>query len=193
MQATVSPTKHTIVVGVLTALLLTVGCTEAGPSDAEISASRDAQDKTQKTADEAEAVQEAEQAIRDYMHVGSQCFTDPSNTDPSCFDRISVDQELAEDRAMLEYAQENNTRQVGEPTYVETTRVVKVDLPVGSNKEVQLAGCRSIEGYDVLNADGTSAIPADQPRREQFVFVVRKHGGDWRLAEVLEDPEGNEC
>ena len=142
--------------------------------------------------DEAEAVQEAEQAVRDWMRTSSQCLDDPPNTDPSCFDEVSYGTLLRDDRAALEYAQENGVRYIGEATYVRTDRVVKVDLSIGPDKEVRLAGCQSIEGFDILYADGTSMI-SDWPRRERFIYVVLKHTSKWQLADILEDPEGSEC
>lgn len=143
--------------------------------------------------DEAEAVQEAEQAIRDWMRVSYQCLADPPNTDLSCFDEVAYGDQLATERSALELAQAEGVRYVGEPTYVRTERVDYVDLSIGPDKEIRLSVCWSIENLDAVRSDGTSVIPPDEPRRTRDIFVVLRHTDEWQVAEIQDDPEGAVC
>ena len=183
-----APVRRALALGVLAALALAAGCTPErhyGPTPTYYDSWSPEQ--------EAQAVAGAEQAIRDWMHVKAQCLVDPPNTDPSCFDQVDVDTARTNDRAMLQYAQDNGVRYVGEATYVQTEKVVKVDLSIGPDKEVQLVGCQSLSDFDIIQVDGTSALPSDWPRRQRSIFVVRKHADKWQLADIQEDPEGSEC
>ncbi len=189
---TPAPARTLMLCAALTVLALT-GCSDDGPSDAQISASWASQAAEHAAEEEAEAIQEAEQAIRDYWHARALCLADPRNTDPSCFDEVSYGDQLAQDRSDLKDAQDYGVHYTGEATYVRTERVVSVDLSTGPDKEVRLSGCISIEDYDIILPDGTSFIPPDEPRRTRSIFVVLKHTSEWQVADTLDDPEGEAC
>ncbi len=170
------------------AALSTTACT----ADPDPDSTPDAADSWT-DADEARAVQEAEQAIHAYWHVSTGCLADPPSSDPSCFDEVSYGAKLEADTTALRIAQEDGLRYVGEPTYQSTEKVEGVELSGGQDKEVRLSGCWSIDGYDIVRPDGTSVIPADVPRRTRSIFVVRQHEGAWRVADMFFDPKGVEC
>ncbi|MCL2091780.1 MAG: hypothetical protein FWH11_11405 [Micrococcales bacterium] len=173
----------------LAVLALTAGCTDEG-ADAEASAS--AFYATQEAAQEAAAVQEAEQAVRDYYQVRYQCFADPPNTDPSCFDAVAVDQQLLDDRAALEWVQDIGGRTVGAIEVVGTERVVDVQLLPGT-KEIALSVCIDATGLDTLGSDGTSIVSDGDALRGRDLYIVRKHVDRWQVAGILDDPEGETC
>lgn len=174
----------------LTALALVAGCADK-EGDAEASASWSAIHATQEAEREAEAVQGAEQAVRDYFAVRAQCFLDPPNTDLSCLDEVAVDQQLIDDRAAMEWARETGRSQVGGTEVVGVERVVDVQLSAGT-KDVTLSVCIDGSDIEILGPDGTPLEREDE-QRVRYLFVVRKHVDSWQVSGILDDPEGEAC
>ena len=141
---------------------------------------------------ETQAVQGAEQAVRDWLHVGFQCLDNASTSDSSCFDQVSTDNELAADREGLKISQDNVLSYTGEPTFVRTIRVIHVDLSIGPNKEVQRSACIDRTHYDIIKPDGTSVWTPDSSP-VPIVYIVRKHSSVWQVADIKDDPEGTSC
>ncbi len=186
---TITPLRN-LALCVLVVSVAATGCADDG-ADAEASASWSALRETHAAEEEAEAVQAAEQAVRDYYQVRDQCLADPPNTDPSCFDEVSMDDQLTNDRNTLEYTQEEGLRVVGAIKVVGTERVVDIQLPVG-HKEITLSMCLDTAGLDTIGPDSTSVKPEGDPRGRQL-FIVRKHADKWKVANILDDPEGETC
>ena len=172
----------------LAALAFSTGCTNPDPDVAPTAV------ESWTAEDEATAIADAEQAIRDWMYVGSQCLADPPNTDPSCFDDVATDDFLIREREALEDAQDEGFRYLGAPKLLRTERVVFIQLTVGTSKEVQLSVCTDRTDYDVLMPDGTSGIPPGTPAHTRAIYTVRKHARQWKVADITpEDPEHPEC
>ncbi len=183
---------RTLVLCALVASTAATGCSDKG-SDAEASASWSALRETHAIEQEAEAIRDAEQAVRDYYQVRDrQCLSDPPNTDPSCYDEVSVDNQLSNDRDTLEWVQDTGRRHVGEIEVLSTERVVDVQLPVGT-KEVTLSMCINASDLDILGPDDTSLKPPSSTQRVLHLYVVRKHTDRWQVADILDDPEGETC
>ncbi len=186
---TITPPR-TLVLCTLVVLAVTTGCSDKG-AGAQSSASRSDHNETQAAGQETAAVQEAEQAVRDYFLVRDQCLADPPNTDPSCFDAVAVDQQLLNDRAALEYSMDRGSHHVGEVKVVETERVVEVQLSPGT-KEITLSICLDGTDLDIVGSDGTSVKPEGNSRG-RLLFFVRKHVDTWQVADTADDPEGGAC
>ncbi len=173
----------------LTVLVPTFGCADSEP-EVRASTSLPAYLKTL-SPQEIEAVREAEQAVRDYYQIMNQCLSDPSNTSPSCFDQISVDDNLADNRAGLEYSQSLPAYRVGEVKVVGTKRVIDVDLESAVG-EVKLSICTDATDFDVLGPDGTSVKDKGNPRSGE-IYIVRKHVDRWQVADIYPDVNEKEC
>jgi len=172
--------------------LALAGCTADAAGTGPTLAPTDSWSKRWSPEDESAAVQEAEQAVRDYFSVRDQCLADPPNTDPSCFDAVAVDQQLLNDYAALEYAQDIGGRHVGGINVVGIERVIDVQIPVGS-KEITLSVCIDAADLDAVGADGALLNPDSDTYHGRQLYVVRKHSDRWQVADILDDPEGEAC
>ena len=187
---TPTPRRTVTLCATVTTLAL-AGCTTDAADTGPTPTPTDSWSKQWSPEDEAAAVQEAEQAVRDYFSVRDQCLADPPNTDPSCFDAVAVDQQLLNDYAALEYSLDQGSHHVGGVKVVGTERVVDVQLLPGS-KDVTLSVCFDGTDLDVLGPDGTS-VKEGGSLRGRMLFVVRKHADKWQVAYVDDDPEGEAC
>jgi len=171
----------------LLSLALTCGCTNSTPD------SEPTDLESWSAEDEAKAVAAAEQAVRDWWRVHSQCLADPPNTEPSCFEEVAVDEALADDIEDLQTAQEYGVRYTGERRYVRTERVVEVRLNPGFDKEILISVCQDNQDFDILDSDGKSMFPSDSPIRFRRIWMLRNYVGTWLVAGIFEDPEGSTC
>lgn len=184
--------SRALVLGPLAVLALTAGCTGTGP-DEKASASWSAHTETLAADEEAEAVQAAEQAVRDYYQVRDHlCLADPPNVDPSCYDEVSVDDQLTNDRATLEWVKETGRHHVGGIKIVGTERVVDVQLS-GGIKEITQSICIDATDLDIIGPDGMSLKPSSGTQHVRHLYVVRKYADRWQVADILDDPEGETC
>jgi len=119
-------------------------------------------------------------------------MADPPTTDPSCFDDVAMDSQLAQERLSLQGAQENGVRFLGAVKVVGTDRVLEVRLQVGQVKEVVLSVCIDGTEFDVLE-DGTSLIPPDDPPRVRYTHTVQKWADTWKIASAQHDQEEPTC
>jgi len=120
-------------------------------------------------------------------------MADPPNTDPSCFDEVSMDDRNVSDRYSLEDAQDEGVRYVGTVVVARTIRVVDVQLPSGLPKEVTLSICVDTTEFDMLQPDGSSVESRSESDHLQFLFTVRKWTDTWKVADRSKDPEGETC
>jgi len=183
-------TRYVLTLGVM-ALALAAGCTKASPESTGTPTATESRPAEEDA--EAEAIQGASQAIRDYYQVRDQCMADPPTTDPSCFDDVAMDSQLDQHRLSLQGAQENGVHFSGAVKVVGTDRVLEVRLQVGEVREVVLSACIDGTEFDVLQQDGTSLIPPNDPPRIRSTYTVRKWTDTWKIASIQHDQEEPTC
>jgi len=151
------------------------------------------------TSPEDEAAAKAEEVLRAYYRVHTQCLADPPNALPTCFDGVAITTELTDQRNTLAIAQMMGTRSSGDVVVVSVDRE-SVDLTNRVTEtpptvpEVVFSVCVDVSGYNVVDKDGKSVVPADRlPRSRLEMHVANYEYPDptqWRVAYVVaaEDP-----
>lgn len=146
------------------------------------------------TSPEDEAAAKAEEVLRAYFRAQTQCLADPPNTPITCFDGVAITTELTTSRNSLSSAQALQTRTSGSIEVVSVDRE-SVDLTNRVTEtpptvpEVVFSVCVDVSGYNVVDKDGKSVVPADRlPRSRLEMHVANYKYPDptqWRVAYVV--------
>ena len=109
----------------------------------------------------------AEEVVRAYLRAQTDCLTDPSTTEITCFDPVAIGTELVNLKNALTSAQAMETRVVGEIA-VASIELQGVDLtsdPAASPPVVPTVlfdVCSDVSGYNVVDKAGQSIVPPDR-------------------------------
>lgn len=188
-------------------VLVLAGCTGGGAtptatptvSPSAVSSTPSPSVSVPTTSPEDEAAAKAEEVLRAYYRVHTQCLADPPNALPTCFDGVAIGTELTDLRNTLGSAQMMGTRSSGDVDVVSVDResvdlTSKLDETPPTVPTVTFSVCVDVSGYNVVDEDGKSVVPADRlPRSRLEISVYNYQYPDmtqWRVGYVVaaEDP-----
>ena len=193
-----------VALGVL--VLVLAGCTGGGTTPTATPTATSAVSSTPSpsvsvptTSPEDEAAAKAEEVLRAYYRVHTQCLADPPNALPTCFDGVAIGTELTDQRNTLAIAQMMGTRSSGDVEVVSVDRegvdlTSKLDETPPTVPVVTFSVCVDVSGYNVVDKDGKSVVPADRLPRSQLEISVLNYAypdmTQWRVGYVVaaEDP-----
>lgn len=112
---------------------------------------------------EADAALRAEEVVRAYLRAQTDCLSDPTATEPTCFDAVAIGTELLNVKNALISAQAMETRVVGEIALasielrgVDLTSDLVASPPVVPT--VVFVVCADVSGYNAVDKAGQSIV-----------------------------------
>lgn len=149
---------------------------------------------------EEEATAAAEAVVREYFETVPRCLADPMNTEPSCFEDVSVGSELNDNRNALIAAKQVESTASGTLDVISMERQ-SVDLANDQDASPPIVPivifevCTDVSKFQIVDQDGNSLVPADrQPRVLTNMGVVNYEypdGDGWRVGWVEEREEAS--
>lgn len=189
---------------VLGAALVLAGCSSTAPvpaptlSEPSVSPSRST---TAPPTPEDEAALHAEEVLRAYFRARTTCLANPQKTPITCFDSVAITTELTNLRNELVAAQQMGTRVTGD-VLVESVTRKSVDLTNKVNEtpptvpQVVFTSCIDLSGYNILDKDGKSVVPAGRKSRPLITATVLNYKfpdpSQWRVG-LVTPVEGSTC
>lgn len=149
----------------------TTGASKASPSPTP----------TQSMSPEDQAIQQAEQAIRDFYRVTDEVFSDPK-TPLRRLDSVTVARERAELTAQLRADRDDGLRSIGR-TQIVDTQVTNVDLTNRPKQQapeiptVEISVCYDVSDVNVVDRQGKSVVLPSRKDRARAKFGVVNY--DW--------------
>lgn len=197
----------------LVMVALVAGCaSDPKPANTESSGTDSAPTVTPVTlSEEEQAVADAEAAYREWNRVSDACMEDPPNTYSSCFDKVSIGDQLDSDYVSLSMAQQDGTRSVGESRIVSIVLVSvdltnRVDRPADPEQgisevrtvpKVVFDVCTDLTAIDLIDAAGESQVPSDFPKYRRTLAEVVNYGypspTQWRVWNAYKDAKSPTC
>ncbi|MGB8385823.1 MAG: hypothetical protein WCG47_32060 [Dermatophilaceae bacterium] len=153
------------------------------------------------TSPEDSAAAHAEEVLRAYYRAQTACLADAAKVEMTCFDQVAVGTALTDMRNALSSARARETHVNGAIEVVTVDRN-SVDLANDPTKtppvvpQVTFRVCIDVSGFNIVDKDGKSIVPADRSARSVGSVVVANYRypdpGDWRVAYIVPD-KGATC